>query len=81
MMYPNHLVGLAIGAGSALVGSPISLEGVNRPVKTKLKQTSNSTHDIAALSPLHCCSAALPDQNSGTVAPAENFVTRFKNYE
>jgi hypothetical protein len=51
---------------------------VNRPAKTKLELSSNSTCGTAALCPWHCHSVALAGQNSSTAAPADNFDAQFK---
>ena len=56
-----------------LVGSLVSLEGVNRPVKT-----NTQTFIKFNLQHCHFDLAALPRQNSGTAAPADNFESQFK---
>ena len=66
--------GVAIDVVGVIVGSLVSLEGVNRPVKTKLELLSNSTRSTAALCPRHYHATTLPSQNSGTATPADNFV-------
>ena len=51
------------------VGSPVSLEeGVNKPIKTKLEQTSNFTRGTSRLELRH-------------YAPTENFEAQYKNYD
>ena len=56
----------------------VNLDGVNRPIKTKLKQMSNFTCGTAALTSRHCRTAALPGYNSDTTAPTDNFESLFK---
>ena len=61
------------------IGSLVGLErGWIGLSKQTLKLSSNSTCSTAALTSWHCRIAALPGQNSGTAASADNFESQFK---
>ena len=60
------------------VESLVGLKGVNRHVKTNTQTFIKFTLRHYRSRGRHCRNAALPDQNSDTAAPTDNFESQFK---